>query len=209
MGETPSANVDGGKESPRETNSKDSPASQADSGVFSIASSASPSKVDGVLNTDVRSPESPSSRDRIPCLDSAPSFKPQDVSQWKSTAAMKSGLPLTMSSSSSPFPSKGETGCPDPTLPQGIHIPNNLSITRVQHANLQSSPNSSNAITGGPIMTSAKTMPQMIHNTPWNISMNANGPGMASQFFNSALHDDRGPRKRGRPRKNTAEGLCP
>ena len=32
-------------ESPRETNSKDSPASQADSGVFSIASSASPSKV--------------------------------------------------------------------------------------------------------------------------------------------------------------------
>jgi hypothetical protein len=48
-------------ESPRETNnSKDSPASQADSGVFSIASSASPSKTDTVLNSDVRSPESPS-----------------------------------------------------------------------------------------------------------------------------------------------------
>ena len=46
-------------ESPRETNSKDSPASQADSGVFSIASSASPSKVDGGINSDVRSPESP------------------------------------------------------------------------------------------------------------------------------------------------------
>ena len=53
-------------ESPRETNSKDSPASQADSGVFSIASSASPSKADGGLNSDVRSPDSPS---RVPCLD--------------------------------------------------------------------------------------------------------------------------------------------
>ena len=58
-------------ESPRETNSKDSPASQADSGVFSIASSASPSKGDGGgLNSDVRSPDSPS---RLPCLDSAAS----------------------------------------------------------------------------------------------------------------------------------------
>ena len=66
-------------ESPRETNSKDSPASQADSGVFSIASSASPSKVDGVLNTDVRSPESPS-RERINCLDSSAPLKP-DVNQ--------------------------------------------------------------------------------------------------------------------------------
>lgn len=55
-------------ESPRETNSKDSPASQADSGVFSIASSASPSKGDGGLNSDVRSPDSPS---RVPCLDSS------------------------------------------------------------------------------------------------------------------------------------------
>ena len=45
--------------SPRETNSKDSPASQADSGVFSIASSASPSKLDGGINSDVRSPDSP------------------------------------------------------------------------------------------------------------------------------------------------------
>ena len=63
-------------ESPRETNSKDSPASQADSGVFSIASSASPSKGDGGgLNSDVRSPDSPS---RLPCLDS-------NASQCKST----------------------------------------------------------------------------------------------------------------------------
>jgi hypothetical protein len=69
-------------ESPRETNSKDSPASQADSGVFSIASSASPSKVDGVLNTDVRSPESPS-RERINCLDSNAPLKPDDVNQCK------------------------------------------------------------------------------------------------------------------------------
>merc|ERR1719319_530116 len=46
-----------GKVSPRETNNKDSPASQADSGIFSIASSASPSKVDG--GTDIRSPGSP------------------------------------------------------------------------------------------------------------------------------------------------------
>ena len=55
-------------ESPRENNSKDSPASQADSGVFSIASSASPSKHDGVLNTDVRSPDSPGAS-RVPALD--------------------------------------------------------------------------------------------------------------------------------------------
>ena len=55
-------------ESPRENNSKDSPASQADSGVFSIASSASPSKHDGVLNTDVRSPDSPGPS-RVPALD--------------------------------------------------------------------------------------------------------------------------------------------
>merc|ERR1719400_1365558 len=57
-----------GKESPRETNSKDSPASQADSGVFSIASSASPSK----LESGARSPDSPS---RVPCLDPG-------ASQW-------------------------------------------------------------------------------------------------------------------------------
>ena len=56
-------------ESPRENNSKDSPASQADSGVFSIASSASPSKLDGGLNSDVRSPDSPSRS--VPCLDPA------------------------------------------------------------------------------------------------------------------------------------------
>ena len=50
--------------SPRETNNKDSPASQADSGIFSIASSASPSKIDGGINTDVRSPDSPRSNDK-------------------------------------------------------------------------------------------------------------------------------------------------
>merc|ERR1719167_790685 len=75
MSETTSVD---GKESPRETNSKDSPASQADSGVFSIASSASPSKVDGVLNSDVRSPDSPSSRERTGC-------SVADVNQWKTT----------------------------------------------------------------------------------------------------------------------------
>jgi hypothetical protein len=52
-------------ESPRDASSKDSPASQADSGVFSIASSNSPSKVDGATNgADGTSPESPN-RDRM------------------------------------------------------------------------------------------------------------------------------------------------
>ena len=60
--------------SPR--SSKDSPASQADSGVFSIASSASPSKVDGVLNSDCRSPDSPP-RERISILESSVGHKPE------------------------------------------------------------------------------------------------------------------------------------
>jgi hypothetical protein len=51
-------------ESPRDASSKDSPASQADSGVFSIASSNSPSKVDGSANNEETSPES-LNRDRM------------------------------------------------------------------------------------------------------------------------------------------------
>ena len=51
-------------ESPRDASSKDSPASQADSGVFSIASSNSPSKADGSTNNDETSPES-LNRDRM------------------------------------------------------------------------------------------------------------------------------------------------
>ncbi len=51
-------------ESPRDASSKDSPASQADSGVFSIASSNSPSKGDLPTNADGTSPESPN-RDRM------------------------------------------------------------------------------------------------------------------------------------------------
>ena len=43
-------------ESPRDASNKDSPASQADSGVFSIASSNSPSKEGGASGT---SPDSP------------------------------------------------------------------------------------------------------------------------------------------------------
>merc|ERR1719282_1850726 len=80
-----------GKESPRENNSKDSPASQADSGVFSIASSASPSKLDGGLNSDVRSPDSPSRS--VPCLD------PAGASQWSKSSMSGAMMP---SSSSSP-----------------------------------------------------------------------------------------------------------
>jgi hypothetical protein len=47
------------KESPRDASNKDSPASQADSGVFSIASSSSPSKGDGATTADGTSPDSP------------------------------------------------------------------------------------------------------------------------------------------------------
>ena len=49
-------------ESPRDASNKDSPASQADSGVFSIASSNSPSKASdgGGTSTANTSPDSPS-----------------------------------------------------------------------------------------------------------------------------------------------------
>ena len=51
-------------ESPRDASNKDSPASQADSGVYSIASSSSPSKGDGAPTAESTSPESPN-RDRM------------------------------------------------------------------------------------------------------------------------------------------------
>ena len=61
-------------ESPRDASNKDSPASQADSGVFSIASSNSPSKdrdggsmgSSGSSGTASTSPDSPSRIDRMP-----------------------------------------------------------------------------------------------------------------------------------------------
>lgn len=51
-------------ESPRDASNKDSPASQADSGVYSIASSSSPSKGDAAPTTESTSPDSPN-RDRM------------------------------------------------------------------------------------------------------------------------------------------------
>ena len=51
-------------ESPRDASNKDSPASQADSGVYSIASSSSPSKGDSAQTAESTSPESPN-RDRM------------------------------------------------------------------------------------------------------------------------------------------------
>ena len=57
-------------ESPRDASNKDSPASQADSGVFSIASSSSPSKGDTAPPTEGTSPDSPN-RDRITYNDQA------------------------------------------------------------------------------------------------------------------------------------------
>ena len=62
------------KESPRDASNKDSPASQADSGVFSIASSNSPSKdrdggsmgSSGSTGTASTSPDSPNRIDRMP-----------------------------------------------------------------------------------------------------------------------------------------------
>ena len=60
-------------ESPRDASNKDSPASQADSGVFSIASSNSPSKDrdggsmgSGSSGTASTSPDSPNRIDRMP-----------------------------------------------------------------------------------------------------------------------------------------------
>merc|ERR1719347_164849 len=208
MGETPSANVDGGKESPRETNSKDSPASQADSGVFSIASSASPSKVDGVLNTDVRSPESPS-RDRINCLDASAPLKP-DVNQWKTSIALSSGthggipesrlLTTTSSSTSaSSFGFKGESS--EPGLPQGIQIPNNLSITRVMS---QVSTNYTSNSATSPVMANSNKTMNIIANAPWmsnNVPMSSVSH-ISPHFFSSNLLDDAAKKKRGRPRKN-------
>ena len=56
-------------ESPRDASNKDSPASQADSGVFSIASSNSPSKErdggNGSSGTASTSPDSPNRIDRM------------------------------------------------------------------------------------------------------------------------------------------------
>merc|ERR1712106_970785 len=199
---------------PRETNSKDSPASQADSGVFSIASSASPSKVDGVLNTDVRRPESPS-RERINCLDSSAPLKP-DVNQWKTSIALSTGthggipeprmLTTTSSSASaSSFGFKGESS--ESGLPQGIQIPNNLSITRVMSQ--VSTSYTSNSATSPVMANSNKTM-NIIANAPWmsnNVPMNSNVSHISPHFFASNLLDDVSKKKRGRPRKNNYDGF--
>ena len=69
-------------ESPRDASNKDSPASQADSGVFSIASSNSPSKdrdggsmgSSGSSGTASTSPDSPNRIDRMPSSFGEPSF---------------------------------------------------------------------------------------------------------------------------------------
>ena len=65
-------------ESPRDASNKDSPASQADSGVFSIASSNSPSKDrdggSGSSGTASTSPDSPNRIDRMPSSFGEPSF---------------------------------------------------------------------------------------------------------------------------------------
>ena len=58
-------------ESPRDASNKDSPASQADSGVYSIASSSSPSKGDGAPTAESTSPESPN-RDRMQAFPEQP-----------------------------------------------------------------------------------------------------------------------------------------
>ena len=63
-------------ESPRDASNKDSPASQADSGVYSIASSSSPSKGDGAPTAESTSPESPN-RDRMAFPDQ--SFNNRDM----------------------------------------------------------------------------------------------------------------------------------
>jgi len=179
-----------GKESPRETNSKDSPASQADSGVFSIASSASPSKVDGVLNSDVRSPDSPTSRERLGC-------SVADVNQWT-----KSSLP--MAAGGHPTTTTGETAAPpqaQPSLPlQGIQIPHSLSITRVMsqaQPTYPSNPVTSTTMGGGP----NKNM-GILANAPW---MGAGGPNISPNFYAGAMLDDINKKKRGRPRKSDFE----
>ena len=82
-------------ESPRDASNKDSPASQADSGVFSIASSNSPSKdrdggsmgSSGSSGTASTSPDSPSRIDRMPT-----SFGDQNFSNTTSSVGIGGSL---------------------------------------------------------------------------------------------------------------------
>jgi len=177
---TESTQLDG-KESPRETNSKDSPASQADSGVFSIASSASPSKVDGGINSDVRSPESPRPIEST--------LGKQEHSQWKPSVPMNQGpthsrtqLNMNMLKNSS-LSGKDSSGN---GFPQGISLPENTSITRVLPTTTNYSVNSSSL---------NKHLGPNPGGTTW---INNQRPQMENNYF----IDENAKKKRGRPRKN-------
>ena len=106
--------------------------------------------------------------------------------------------PGMMSGMSTSSPA-GMSSYPDSCIPQGLQIPNNLSITRV--VNQMSGPYPTSSMTSGAMNSNNKTM-NIIANAPWmNPSLGPNHPQMHPQF-SSQMMTDSGQKKRGRPRKN-------
>ena len=86
-------------------------------------------------------------------------------------------------------------------LPQGLQIPNNLSITRV--VNQMSGPYPSHTTVSA---NSNKTM-NIIANAPWMNNMGPNAPHMPPHFFSASMLDEMAKKKRGRPKKGNFDGF--
>ena len=160
--------------------------------MFSIASSASPSKVDGVLNSDVRSPDSPTSRERLGC-------SAADVNQCKDYLGKTNIQHFLISGTKSSHPSTATSeSAPQPSLPlQGIQIPHSLSITRVMS---QAQPTYPSNPTTASSMAGSKNM-GILANAPW---MAPGGPNISPNFYTANMLEEN-KKKRGRPRKTDFE----
>uniref|UniRef100_A0A0K2TVP2 F-box domain-containing protein n=1 Tax=Lepeophtheirus salmonis TaxID=72036 RepID=A0A0K2TVP2_LEPSM len=154
------------KESPRDASNKDSPASQADSGVFSIASSNSPSKGDVHSVADGTSPDSPNNRERLNYSDQV--FN-RDL-QWKSSS---SGVHSSFSSSSS----SGSDSC---------NLRNNslAPIAGPPPSNVSSSSPMTSCVDNIPVMTTSSSPSPMMMSNPSpasSILSNENNPSSMNQ----------------------------
>ena len=113
-----------------------------------------------------------------------------------------------MMPSSSSSPASMPPSYSDSMIPQGLQIPNNLSITRV--VNQMGGPYPSSSHASGVMNNSNKTM-NIIANAPWmNPAMGPNAHGNVHPHFSqysASMLDEMAKKKRGRPRKTAFDGM--
>ena len=120
----------------------------------------------------------------------------------------KTGMTGGMMPSSSSSPASMPPSYSDSCLPQGLQIPNNLSITRV--VNQMGGPYPSSSHAAGVMNNSNKTM-NIIANAPWmNPAMGPNA-GVHPHFsqYSPSMLDEMAKKKRGRPRKHAPKISLP